>query len=62
MGVKNIFEDIKKLYSQPLLELFYKNLPVRINNDASQEGIGVIFKQLQSNGEEKPIALKKLNY
>lgn len=58
------FTDIKKLLcSQPVLEIFDQNLPIKIYTDASLEGIGAILKQTQSNGEEKPIAYfsKKLN-
>ncbi|XP_015437252.1 PREDICTED: uncharacterized protein LOC107192490 [Dufourea novaeangliae] len=40
---------IKKLCSQPVLEIFDKNLPIRIYTDASLEGIGGIFKQIQNN-------------
>lgn len=58
------FTDIKKLLcSQPVLEIFDNNLPIRIYTDASLEGIGAIFKQIQDNGKEKPVAYfsKKLN-
>lgn len=61
---ENSFTGIKKLLcSQPVLEIFDKNLPIRIYTDASLEGIGAIFKQIQNNGEEKPVAYfsKKLN-
>lgn len=58
------FTNIKKLLcSQPVLEIFDKELPIRIYTDASIEGIGAIFKQVQNNGKEKPVAYfsKKLN-
>lgn len=58
------FTDIKKLLcSQPVLEIFDNNLPIRIYTDASLNGIGAIFKQVQDNGKEKPVAYfsKKLN-
>lgn len=58
------FTNIKKLLcSQPVLEIFDKNLPIRIYTDASLDGIGAVFKQVQNNGKEKPVAYfsKKLN-
>ncbi|XP_046831402.1 uncharacterized protein LOC124429790 [Vespa crabro] len=56
-GIKNL------LCSQPVLQIFDRNLPIRIYTDASLEGIGAIFKQVQSDGKEKPVAYfsKKLN-
>jgi len=58
------FTKIKKLLcSQPVLEIFDKDLPIRIYTDASLEGIRAILKQVQHNETEKPVAyfLKKLN-
>lgn len=58
------FEEIKKLLClQPILEIFYKDLPINIHTDASLEGIGAVLKQIQPNGKEKPVAYfsKKLN-
>ena len=58
------FVNIKEfLCSQPVLEIFDKDLPIRIYTDASLDGIGAIFKQVQNNGKEKPVAYfsKKLN-
>lgn len=58
------FENIKKLLcSQPILEIFDKNLPINIHTDASLEGIGAVLKQTQPNGKDKPVAYfsKKLN-
>jgi len=58
------FENIKKLLcSQPVLEIFDKELPIKIYTDASLEGVGAILKQTQLNGKEKPVAYfsKKLN-
>lgn len=58
------FTKIKKmLCSQPVLEIFDKDLPIRIYTDASLEGMGAILKQVQQNGKEKPVAYfsKKLN-
>lgn len=58
------FTEIKKLLcSQPVLEIFDKDLPIKIFTDASIEGIGAILKQMQRNGKEKPVAFfsKKLN-
>jgi len=51
------FENIKKLQcSQPILEIFDKDLPIKIYTDASLEGVGAILKQTQLNGKEKPVA------
>lgn len=61
---KKSFEEIKNLLcSQPVLEIFDENLPIKIYTDASLKGIGAILKQTQPNGEEKPVAYfsKKLN-
>lgn len=58
------FKEIKELLcSQPVLEIFDKDLPIKIYTDALLEGIGAILKQLQHNGKEKPVAYfsKKLN-
>jgi len=58
------FTEIKKLLcSQPVLEIFDKDLPIKIFTDASIEGMGAILKQTQQNGEEKPVAYfsRKLN-
>lgn len=58
------FSDIKNiLCSQPVLEIFDKDLPITIYTDASLNGIGAILKQVQKNGKEKPVAYfsKKLN-
>ncbi|KAK9886419.1 hypothetical protein WA026_016698 [Henosepilachna vigintioctopunctata] len=58
------FSDIKKiLCSQPVLEIFDKDLPIRIYTDASLNGIGAILKQIQKDGKEKPVGYfsKKLN-
>lgn len=58
------FTEIKKLLcSQPVLEIFDKDLPIRIHTDASLEGIGAVLKQVQYNEKEKPVAYfsKKLN-
>lgn len=51
------------LCSQPVLEIFDKDLPIKIYTDASLEGIGAILKQTQKDGKEKPVAYfsKKLN-
>ena len=51
------------LCSQPVLEIFDKDLPIKIYTDASLEGIGAILKQTQDDGKEKPVAYfsKKLN-
>lgn len=58
------FKEIKELLcSQPVLEIYDKDLPIRIYTDASLEGIGAILKQLQNDGKEKPVAYfsRKLN-
>jgi hypothetical protein len=58
------FEQIKTyLTSSPILAIFDPNLPTKIYTDASGEGIGAILKQMQINGEEKPVAYfsRKLN-
>lgn len=58
------FEIIKNLLcSQPILEIFDHNLPIKIYTDASIEGIGAVLKQTQPNGIDKPVAYfsKKLN-
>lgn len=58
------FDMIKSLLcSQPVLEIFDKDLPINIYTDASLEGIGAILKQTQPNGKDKPVAYfsKKLN-
>lgn len=46
-----------------MLEIFDKDLLIRIYTDASLEGIGAVFKQVQNNNKEKPVAYfsKKLN-
>lgn len=51
------------LCSQPVLEIFDKDLPIKLYTDASLEGIGAVLKQLQHNGKEKLVAYfsKKLN-
>lgn len=58
------FEKIKDiLCSQPVLEIFDKDLPIVIYTDASIKGVGATFKQVQMDGKEKPVAYfsKKLN-
>lgn len=58
------FENIKRLLcSQPILEIFDKDLSINIYTDASLEGIGAVLKQTQPDGKEKPVAYfsKKLN-
>lgn len=58
------FEKIKQLLcSQPILEIFDQDLPINIYTDASIEGIGAVFKQIQPDGKENPVAYfsKKLN-
>ncbi|CAB0044965.1 unnamed protein product [Trichogramma brassicae] len=58
------FDEMKKiLCSQPVLTIFDSKLPIRIYTDASLLGLGAILKQIQENGEEKPVGYfsKKLN-
>ena len=58
------FRQIKQLLcSQPVLEIYDKDLPIKIYTDASLEGIGAILKQTQPNNKDKPVAYfsKKLN-
>lgn len=58
------FNQIKRyLCSQPVLEIYDKDLPIKIFTDASLEGIGAILKQTQLDGKDKPVAYfsKKLN-
>lgn len=58
------FRKIKELLcSKPVLEIFDKDLPIKIYTDASAEGVGAILKQTQDDGKEKPVAYfsKKLN-
>lgn len=58
------FEKIKSLLcSQPILEIFDKDLPINIYTDGSLEGVGAVLKQIQTDGKEKPVAYfsKKLN-
>jgi hypothetical protein len=58
------FTKIKRLLcSQPALEIFDRDLPIKIYTDASLEGIGAVLKQTQDNGNERPVAYfsKKLN-
>lgn len=58
------FDEMKRiLCSQPVLTIFDPKLPIRIYTDASLLGLGAILKQIQENGEEKPVGYfsKKLN-
>lgn len=58
------FVEIKKLLcNKPVLEIFDKDLPIKIYTDASIGGMGAILKQTQRDGREKPVAYfsKKLN-
>ena len=57
------FERLKEyLTSAPALAIFDPDLPTAIYTDASLEGLGAVLKQIQPNGEEKPVAFfsKKL--
>lgn len=58
------FEELKNiLCTQPLLAIFDPNLPTEIYTDASLLGVAGILKQIQEDGEKKPVAYfsKKLN-
>lgn len=58
------FDKIKDiLTSEPVFEIFDKDLPIHIHTDASLLGVGAVLKQVQINGKIKPVAffLKKLN-
>jgi len=46
-----------------MLEIFDRDLPIKIYTDASLKGIGAVLKQTQDNGNEKSVAYfsKKLN-
>lgn len=58
------FKEIKKiLCSQPVLEIFDQELPIKIFTDASLEGIGAVLKQTQPDKKDRPVAYfsKKLN-
>ncbi|CAB0028377.1 unnamed protein product [Trichogramma brassicae] len=59
------FDEMKKiLCSQPVLTIFDSKLPIRIYTDASLLGLGAILKQIQENGEEKPVGYfsKKIKF
>ena len=49
--------------SQPILEMFDKDLPIKICTDASLVGIGAVLKQTQPDKKDKPVGYfsKKLN-
>ncbi|KAK2574884.1 hypothetical protein KPH14_012883, partial [Odynerus spinipes] len=51
------------LCSQLVLEIFDRDLPIKIYTDASLQGIGAVLKQTQEDGKDKPVAYfsKKLN-
>ncbi|BES90541.1 Retrotransposon protein [Nesidiocoris tenuis] len=51
------FESVKKhLCSQPILAIFDPKLKIIIETDASGDGVGAVLKQVQDNGEIKPVA------
>ncbi|CAB0006121.1 unnamed protein product [Nesidiocoris tenuis] len=51
------FESVKKhLCSQPILAIFDPKLKIIIETDASGDGVGAVLKQVQENGEIKPVA------
>lgn len=49
--------------SKPILAIYDPQAPIFIYTDASSIGIGAVLKQIQLNGEEKPVAYfsKKIN-
>lgn len=58
------FQKVKDyLSSRPILAIYDPQAQILIYTDASAIGIGAVFKQIQPNGEEKPVAYfsKKLN-
>lgn len=61
---QNSFKTVKELLcSQPILKIFDRYLSINIYTDATLQGVGVILKQIQTDGKEKPVAYfsKKLN-
>ena len=45
-----------KMTSAPVLEIYNRNLPVKLDCDASTYGIGAVLSHAYPNGEEKPVA------
>lgn len=61
---EDAFQKIKDyLCSKPILAIYDPQAPIFIYTDASVIGIGAVLKQIQHNGEEKPVAYfsKKIN-
>lgn len=61
---EDAFRKIKDyLCSKPILAIYDPEAPIFIYTDASVKGIGAVLKQIQRNGEEKPVAYfsKKIN-
>ncbi|CAF4836697.1 unnamed protein product [Pieris macdunnoughi] len=58
------FEKIKTLLcSEPILNIYDPDLPIKIYTDASIKGVGAVLKQEDKNGDNRPVAYfsKKLN-
>ena len=61
---EDAFAKLKdKLAKAPVLVHYQNNLPLKLDTDASQYGIGAVISHVFPNGEEKPIAfaLRTLN-
>ena len=61
---EDAFKKIKNyLCSKPILAIYDPQAPIFIYTDASVKGVGAVLKQIQQNGEEKPVAYfsKKIN-
>ena len=51
------FSELKrKLATAPVLTHYSNNLPMKLDTDASQHGVGAVISHIFPSGEEKPIA------
>ena len=56
-GQEEAFSKLKdKLASAPVLMHFSDNLPLKLDTDASQYGVGAVISHVLPTGEEPPIA------
>ena len=56
-GQEEAFSKLKdKLASAPVLMHFSDNLPLKLDTDASQYGVGAVISHVLPTGEERPIA------